>query len=338
LVRIDRKGGADDVGTLLGIDVGGTKAALCVGEPGGELRAKLRRPTEPSGDPVQDVARLADDARRVVAEAGLSLSDVQAVGVSLPGPLDPEGLRVVRPPNLPGWDDVPARRLFAEALGVEAIHLENDANAAALAEARFGAGRGFGSVIYITMSTGIGGGIVLDGKLWRGRSWSGGEFGHAPLEWDGEECACGLRGCAEAYLGGAAWARRLAREAPPDGRVAALAGGANHATPVHVLEAAREGDAFALAEVQRFNRYLSHLLVNLAFTLDPEVIVLGTIVAAAGEELVLAPVRETLRARTWPRIGGGLEIRAAGLGELQPYYAGLCAALSGLDGGSVSSG
>ena len=323
------------MGALLGIDVGGTKVALCAGEPGGELRAKLRRPTEPSGDPATDVARLADDARQVIAEAGLALSDVDAVGVSLPGPLDPEGLRVLCPPNLPGWDDVPARDLFAEALGIEAIHLENDANAAGLAEARFGAGQGFGSVVYVTMSTGIGGGIVLDGKLWRGHSWNGGEFGHSTLEWYGEACACGLRGCAEAYLGGAAWARRLARLALPGGRVAELAGGTEHVTPVQVMQAAREGDAFALGEIVRFNRYLAHLLVNLAFTLDPEVIVLGTIVAAAGEELVLEPVRQAVRERTWPRIGAGLEIRAATLGELQPYYAGLCAALSGSEASST---
>ncbi len=320
------------MGALVGIDVGGTKVALCVGAPGGELQATLRRATEPSGDPAADVARLAEDARQVIAQAGLQLADVEAVGVSLPGPLDPEGRRVLNPPNLPGWGEVPVGDLLSESLGLEAIHLENDANAAAVAEARFGAGRGFASVLYATMSTGVGGGIVLDGRLWRGRSWSAGEIGHTTLEWDGELCNCGLRGCAEAYIGGAAWQKRLARVAPDDGRVAELAGGSAQATPVHVVEAAREGDAFALAEIERFNRYLTHLLVNLAFTLDPEAVVLGTIVAAAGEELVLGPVREAVRARTWPRIGGGLELRAATLGEQLPYYAGLCAALTGAEG------
>ncbi len=313
---------------LLGIDVGGTKVALCVGELGGALRAERTVPTELSGDARRDVAHLAEAAREVVAEAGLPLAEIQAVGVSLPGPLDTEGARVLNPPNLPGWHDVPVRDELRDALDGLPVHLENDANAAALAEWHFGAGRGFRSAVYLTMSTGVGGGVILDGRLHRGRNWSAGEIGHMALVWDGEPCFCGLHGCVEAYLGGRAWARRLAQVAPPDGRVAELAGGPEHATPVQVVQAAKEGDAFALAEIERFNGHLAHTLVNLTFTLDPDVFVLGTIVAAAGEELVLEPVRRLVREHLWPRIGEGLEIRAAELGKRLPYYAGLGAALS----------
>jgi glucokinase len=319
--------------TLLGIDVGGTKVALCVARADGTILARLRRPTEPSGDAAADVARLAADARGLAAQAGVALGSVSAVGVSLPGPLDPEGMRVMDPPNLPGWHDVAVQQMLADALDGLPVHMENDANAGALAEWHFGAARDFRHLVYLTMSTGVGGGIILDGRPWRGSTWSAGEIGHAPLVWDGEPCACGLRGCAEAYLGGAAWAQRLAKIAPPDGRVAELAGGREHATPKELVQAAREGDAFALEEIARFNRYLAQLLAQLAFTLDPEIIVLGTIVAAAGERLVLEPVRELVRTHTWARIGGSLEIRAAALGEDQPYYAGVCAALSGVSAG-----
>jgi len=319
--------------TLLGIDVGGTKVAICLARADGTILARLRRPTEPSGDPVADVARMAADARGLAAEAGVALGSLAAVGVSLPGPLDPEGMRVVNPPNLPGWGDVAVQPLLVDALDGLPVHMENDANAGALAEWHFGAGRDFRHLIYLTMSTGVGGGIILDGRAWRGKNWSAGEIGHVPLVWEGEPCACGLRGCAEAYIGGASWARRLARLAPPDGRVAELAGGRENATPKELVQAAQEGDAFALAEIERFNTYLAQLLSQLAFTLDPEVIVLGTIAVAAGEKLVLAPVRELVRTHVWPRIGDGLEIRAAALGEDQPFYAGVCAALSGLSAG-----
>jgi glucokinase len=302
--------------------------ALCVGDDGGRILAARRRPTEPSGDPVRDVARLAEDARALVAEAGLTLDAIDGVGVSLPGPLDPKAQRVVNPPNLPGWRDVPVRERLGEAIG-RPVFLENDANAAALAEWRFGAGRGFESLVYLTLSTGLGGGIVHGGRLLRGRTWSAGEVGHLPLEWNGEPCACGLRGCAEAYLGGRAWARRLAHVTPRDSRVAALAGGRDAATPVHVVAAAREGDAFALAELDRWNDHLARVIAILAMSLDPEAVILGTIAAAAGEELVLAPVRERVRAHVWPRVADGLAIVPAALGERQPYYAGLCAALAG---------
>jgi glucokinase len=316
--------------TLLGIDVGGTKVAFCLARADGTLLARRRRPTEPSGDPAQDVARMASDARELADEADVALADLAAVGVSVPGPLDPEGMRVVNPPNLPGWGDVAVQPLLAEALDGLPVYMENDANAAALAEWHFGAGREFRHLVYLTMSTGVGGGIILDGRPWRGRTWSAGEIGHVPLVWEGEPCACGLRGCAEAYLGGASWARRLAQIAPPGGRVAELAGGRERATPKELVQAAHEGDAFALGEIERFNTLLAQLLCQIAFTLDPEIIVLGTIVAAAGDKLVLDPVRELVRSHTWPRIGGGIEIRAASLGDDMPYYAGVCAALSGL--------
>jgi glucokinase len=312
----------------LGIDVGGSKVALCVGDESGRLLASRRRPTEPSGDAARDVARLVDDARALLAEAGLAPARIDAVGVSLPGPLDPRGLRVVNPPNLPGWRDVPVRALLADALG-RPVFLENDANAAALAEWRFGAGRGFASLVYLTLSTGLGGGVILDGRLVRGRNWSTGEIGHLPLVWNGEPCACGLRGCAEAYLGGRAWAKRLAATTPPGSRVAALAAGAGRApTPVELVAAAREGDAFACAELARWNEHLAQVIAIVAMTLDPDAVLLGTIAAAAGE-LVLAPVRAAVAAHVWPRIAEGLAILPAALGERQPYYAGLCAALDG---------
>jgi glucokinase len=257
-----------------------------------------------------------------VARAGASLERVAAVGVSVPGALDLEAGVPLRPPNLPSWDRAPVRDVLEAALGLP-VGLENDANAAALAEWRFGAGRGARDLVFLTMSTGVGGGLVLGGRLYRGLFSAAGEVGHIPVEWDGEPCACGQRGCLEAYVGGAAWAKRLARVTPPASAVARLAGGAAEARPEHVIAAARAGDAFALAELARFNHYLARGLVPLVFALAPERIVLGTIAVAAGEALCLAPVRDEVRRRVWPFLAPHVRIEASTLGEDLPYHAGL---------------
>ncbi len=314
---------------VLGIDIGGTKVALALGREDGRIEARFRRPLEPSGSAERDLDRLVADARRLLAAASVSLEDVDAVGVSAPGPLDPGRGLVLGPPNLPGWTRAPVAEVLGAGLG-RPVFLENDANAAALAEWRFGAGAGLSHLVYLTMSTGVGGGIVLGGRLHRGVGSSAGEVGHAPVEVPGDPCVCGLSGCLEAYVGGAAWARRLRALAPAGGRVATLAGLPAAITPVHVLAAAREGDAFALAEVERFNEYLSRAIVNLAFTLAPEAVILGTIAAAAGEDLCLGPVRERVRSRTWPSIGSSLRIVAAALGERTADHAGICAGLEAL--------
>jgi len=232
-------------------------------------------------------------------------------------------------PNLPGWQRAPVVESLSAALG-RPVFLENDANAAALAEWRFGAGRGLSDVVYLTMSTGIGGGIILGGRLHRGVGASAGEVGHAPVEIPGEPCACGLSGCLEAYVGGAAWTRRLRLEAPEGSRVVALAGASEAVKPEHVMAAAHDGDPYALSELDRFNEYLARAIVTLAFTLAPEAVVLGTIASAAGEALCIGPVRARVRARTWPVLADGMRIVGAALGPRTADYAGICAGLEAL--------
>lgn len=314
---------------VLGIDIGGSKVALALGREDGRVEARFRRPLEPSGDGDHDLERIVADARDLLRRAGLAPREVDAVGVSAPGPLDAAAGRVLGPPNLPGWSAVAVREGLESALGLP-VFLENDANAAALAEWRFGAGRGFSHLVHLTMSTGVGGGIIAGGRLLRGAEDGAGEVGHAPVAFPGEPCACGLTGCLEAYVGGAAWTRRLRREAPEEGLVRRHAGGREAVSPVHVISAAREGDAFALHEIARFNEYLARGIVGLAFTLAPQAIVLGTIVAAAGEALCLEPVRALVAARTWPRRGAGLAILPAALGQGTADLAGVCAGLEGL--------
>lgn len=314
---------------LVGVDVGGTKTAVAVGDASGAVHARRRRPTDPTGDPAADLARIAEDVRAVLAEAGCTLADVRAVGVTAPGPLDAETGVVMLPPNLPGWRDVPVVARLEELLGVPVL-LENDANAAALAEWRFGAGRGFRHLVYLTMSTGVGGGLVLDGRIYRGLLGSAGEIGHLPVEWEGEPCSCGQRGCLEAYTGGAAWTRRLRAHARDDGRVAELAGGRERITPVELVAAAREGDGWARAELARWCDYVARGITAVVMTLAPEAVLLGTIAVAAGEELAFAPIRAQVKSHIWPHLAPELQILPAALGKELPYLAGLSVAVEAL--------
>jgi glucokinase len=312
----------------LGIDIGGTKTWLALGDDEGRVLAETRIATAPSGDALADFARIAEAASALLRERGVKPRSLEVVGVSTPGGVDPRGGFVRNPPNLSGWDGAPLRDTLAEALGARVV-LENDANAAALAEWRFGAARGFRHAVYLTMSTGLGGGLILDGRLYRGDANLAGEVGHVPVVWQGERCACGLRGCAEAYIGGAAWTKRLARTTPAGSAVARLAAEQGTPRPEHVVAAARAGDAFALAELQRFNEVLAQLICGLAAVLAPEVFVLGTIAAAAGEALCFAPLRERVRANTWPR-PEPIAIVPAALGERLGVYAGLGVAAEAL--------
>jgi len=282
-------------------------------------------PTPQSGDAGRDLEALAGRARTLVEAHGASLDEVAAVGVSVPGGVDFDAGIVLDPPNLPAWARAPVRDHLTRALG-RPVAIENDANAAAVAEWRYGAGQGAASLVLLTMSTGVGGGLILGGRLHRGVCSAAGEVGHIPVEWDGAPCACGQRGCLEAYVGGAAWTRRLASETPPTSRVAELAGGIARARPEHVVAAAHEGDAFALAELERWNGYLVRGLVTLVVTLAPEVFVLGTIAVAAGERLCFEPVRRELARRTWRYLEGRVRVVPAGLGAELPYHAGLAVA------------
>jgi glucokinase len=310
----------------LGIDVGGSKLAFALAEPrASRIVASRRLPWTPSGDAERDIAVILSGARGLLEETSLPSSALEAIGVCTPGPLDAEAGIVQGPPNLPGWQDVALTREIERELGCP-VALENDANAAALAEWRARRGRGVASLVYLTLSTGLGAGLVLDGHLHRGAAGLAGEIGHAPIVWDGERCACGQRGCLEAYVGGAAWTRRLREIAPAESRVVALAGSRAQITPEHLLEAARAGDAFALAELERWNEHLARALIAIAYSLAPEVIVLGTIATAAGEALCLAPLRERIAARVWPRLASAVQLELSALGEALPFHAGLAVA------------
>lgn len=315
---------------LLGLDIGGTKRVLVVGDHTARPLARRRTAMRFSGDWRVDLAAIIADARELVAEArAAGGGPLEMIGIAAPGPVDRRTGILRNPPNLPGWRDVPLAQALHEAFGVP-VRIENDANAAALAEHRFGAGRGTDDMVYLTMSTGVGGGVVSGGRLIVGSNGFAGELGHMPVVRGGLRCHCGLRGCLEAYVGGQAWAKRLRRRTPESSRVHALATGDRARIGSELLlAAAKEGDAFARAELSRWLDFLALGIAGVVMAFDPERIVLGTIAVAAGEALCFAPLRERVAALVWPGQAERLVIVPAALGAELPEQAALAVAGAG---------
>jgi len=302
---------------MLGIDIGGTKCAAVLGTPGGEMVGRVPLPTDPRRPPAEIVAELVAAARGLLAAHGLPPAALRGIGVSCGGPLDHESGVILRPPNLPLWDAVPIRALLQEAFPGVQVEVENDANATALAEWRWGAGRGCRSMVFVTMGTGIGGGLILDGRLYRGASGLAGELGHQTILVNGPLCGCGKKGCLEALASGPAIAR-LAQDSLQYGRGRPLiqrAGGrAADITARHVVEAARDGDAFARGILAEVGGYMGIGLANVIQILNPERIVLGTIAVHAGD-LLLGPIRDAVAEFAWERSASACQILPAALGD-----------------------
>ncbi len=311
---------------LLGIDIGGTKAVVALARATGEILAESRLDDWSSGSWERDIEKLEAHARVLLRGVGVDPAELYALGLSAPGPLNPVTGTIMEAPNLPGWKDVPLVERFFAAFGVQAL-LENDANAAALAEWRYGAGQGTRNMVYLTMSTGVGAGLILDGRLYRGARFEAGEVGHMPIVRGGRACACGLYGCLEAYTGGNALAEHIREDARAGAAKAILAladGDIAKITTKHWVEAIRAGDAYACLLRDEFLDVLAQALAILILGLNPESIVLGTIIQA-NPDLFLDMLRERVSERIWPSLRD-VRIDPSELGERLPAYAALSVA------------
>lgn len=292
---------------ILGLDVGGTKLAAGVAGADGTLRSRVERPTGVEDGPDAVIARLEELGRGAIGEGGA----VAAVGVGIGGPLDARRGIIQDPPNLVGWHDVPLKERLQATFRLP-VHVENDANAAALAEHRFGAGRGVDNLVYVTISTGIGGGAVLDGRLYEGESGNALEVGHMSVSYDGWPCACGRHGCPEAFASGTNIARR-AREALAAGEPSSLAQLAE-VTAREVADAARAGDPLAVRIWDDTVAVLGATMTNLLNLFNPRLLILGGGVTRAGD-LLFEPLRRLSLPATLGRQGQDAEIVPAALGE-----------------------
>jgi glucokinase len=299
------------MGLAIGVDVGGTKVAAGVVDDDGRVIEKLKRYT-PAASP--------DDTIGVIAGAVTELLGrytVEAVGVGAAGFVDQARASVLFAPNL-AWRDEPVKKLVEEHIG-RPVTVENDANAAAWAETKLGAGRGHENVVLITVGTGIGAGLVFDGRLYRGGFGSAGEPGHYRVVPDGRLCGCGNQGCWEQYASGSALvaeARDFARRSPEAAtRLLKLAGGTPEGIDgPAVTEAAREGDPGAVRCFETVGNWLGCGLADLSAILDPSCFVIGGGVSDAGE-LLLGPAREAYARNLTGRAHRPLaEVRLAELG------------------------
>jgi glucokinase len=277
--------------TVLGIDIGGTKLAAGVVDAAGGILARGEIPTVTSEGPDRVLERVVGLAKDVLVMAGESGKGIARIGIACSGPLDREAGLVFRAPNLPGWVRVPVVEYIQNALAVPAV-LENDANAAALGEFRYGVGKGADSLVYLTVSTGIGGGIILGGKIWHGVNCGAGEVGHITLVPDGPPCGCGSRGCLEALSSGTAIARR-ARELLKRGGTSRLRDIPNFDAS-DVARLAQEGDELAGEVWQAAVKHLALGIVAIITILGPELIIIGGGVSKAGDFL-FQPLRQEVR-------------------------------------------
>lgn len=311
---------------VLGFDLGGTKFAFGVVQEDGTVLGSGQVDTLADKGPAQAVQRVIAAAREELARLNLKPSDFIGIGIASPGPLDIEKGCVIGSPNLPGWDNFPISGEIAKAFGLP-VRIDNDANAAAEGEHRFGAGKGKRDMVYITLSTGIGGGAIVNNRLMRGANGNAAELGHLTLDIKGPKCPCGGNGCFEVMASGTAISR-FARAALTAGRASAIttqAGSIDKVNARHVFAAAQAGDLLAQELVAQEIEYLSRGFAVIINTFNPERIVVGGGVAAAGEWL-LGPVRTRALALAFPRLALACDIVPAALaGNVGVVGAAACA-------------
>jgi glucokinase len=260
----------------IGVDIGGTKVAAGLVDLTGAITNKVRVAMIATGDAASGFGAVASAIEAVFSAAPATRASVTGIGLCSPGPLDPGTGVVINPPNLPCWRGFPLAAEIERAFGVPA-RVDNDANAAGLAEVLWGAGRGYANVFYATLGTGIGSGIVFDRKIYHGRTGSAAEGGHVTIDYRGPRCGCGKRGCIEALASGPAIAR-LARTKLTGGvrsRMLEFAGGMDEIRAEHVGQAFREGDPVAKEVLDEIALLLTVWLGNIVDLLEPDCIVVG---------------------------------------------------------------
>lgn len=294
---------------LVGVDLGGTKIAAVCTTVDGKVLSSVKIPTLAAEGKEAVIERIILSIKEVISEA--NVTDILGIGIGAPGPVDTEKGLIIAPPNLPGWDEVGLRDIIKEYFGVN-TYFDNDANVAAIGERWFGAGRGYNDFVYITVSTGIGAGIYLGGKLHRGHTDSAGEIGHMILDIDGPVCNCGNRGCFEALASGTALAKR-AYEAVQEGKQTSLSK-LQEISAADVFSAANKGDILARQLIERETTYVGLGIANIITMYNPERVILGGGVSQAGE-VFFEPVKEVVKKTVFASRARNTEIVAAELGS-----------------------
>lgn len=296
-------------GLGIGVDVGGTTIKLAVVASDGTIVERSSLATDADRGPDAVLARIAEGLNPIVARHG---DRVSGIGIGVPGVINAHG-EIAYPPNFPGWEIVPVAERLAPLVATDLpIAVENDANIAAVAEARIGAASEASHFLYVTLGTGVGGAIIADGRIWRGADGGAGEIGHLSVDAFGRHCNCGSRGCIEAYLGqrymSAIAAERLA--AHPDSLVARLVAEGRSLDPQLLDEAALDGDPFATSLLAEMGELLGAALASALNLCDLHLVVIGGGISRA-ERTLIEPARRSLAARALKSISRDVELRIA---------------------------
>lgn len=307
---------------ILGLDIGGTKTAVVHGDRSGRIHDRVEFATRPARGFEATFDELCHHIDTIRSRAPTHAASASHISVSIGGPLDITRGIIYSPPNLPDWDAIPLKQLLSQRFDLP-VYIQHDGNAGALAEWYFGAARGARNVIFLTMGTGFGGGLILDGQLYRGTNDLAGEVGHLRIAGDGP-LAYGKAGSWEGFCSGAGIAKLATRMFPqrwPE----------PHTSARLLVVLAQADDTDAQAVFHEAGRRLGQGLALLVDILNPELIVIGSLGVRLGE-LVLAPAREALRKEALPRAVQVCRVVPAALGEQLGDVAALCAALEARGG------
>jgi glucokinase len=300
-----------------GIDIGATNIKYGLVDSDGKILLKEQRPTLADKGPEPLLHLVANIGERLLLSAAEEDYQVPWLGVGTPGTVDfATGQVIGMSPNIVGWKGTPIGQFLKDRLNIP-VWVDNDANVVALAEHRFGAGIGYASLVCVTIGTGVGGGLVLDGRLWRGSSSAAGEIGHMPINPDGPLCACGKKGCIEAYCSSAPilsrCRSRLGNELTPAFKEV-LNGELKELSIKKLFAAARNKDEIALQVLDETAEYLAIGLAGVVNLLNPDLVIIGGGVADGGAGFVETVARE-LRNRTCDSVAESLRVVKATLGN-----------------------
>jgi len=311
----------------IGIDIGGTKTAIVVSERLPDVSERLQFATLPSKGPNRALGLIGSGIGAILRKSGLLNSAIRGIGISCGSPLDRLRGIIHSPPNLATWVDVPVKAILERQFGVR-CNVENDANAGAVAEHRYGAGHGFDHMVFLTMGTGLGAGIIVDGRLYHGTDDLAGEIGHVRLT-RGGPVGHNKRGSAEGWASGGGIeqvAMRAVEDARMRGRGTILTAHRGTLTARDVCAAAKRGDMVAMRIVRSTGERLGQVLAILVDILNPERIVIGGLAMRTGE-MILGPAREVMAREALPVSAGSCQMVPAALGERIGDVAALCVAM-----------
>jgi glucokinase len=315
---------------LIGIDIGGTKCAVVLGDSLGTIYKRCAFPTQSQGGPQKVIEKIMETIDEVLEELSIDLEWISSIGISCGGPLDSKKGIILSPPNLPGWDEIPIVDILKKRYHKD-VYLENDANACAVAEWKFGAGNGCSNMIFLTFGTGLGAGLIMDGRLYRGARDMAGEVGHIRLKPKGP-VGYGKAGSFEGFCSGGGIAQLARQEI-----ISRLKRGervrfcptqdkAQNITAKDVGIAASQGDPVAIEILRISGKHLGMGLSILIDILNPERIIIGGIYARC-REFLEPSAKEVLRKETLPISYESCLVLPAGLGEEIGDYASLCVAM-----------